>query len=180
MAVSAWVLFLAPTFVYPLDQKVRKKLFASTAPPASIFGRYSETEPLCFNAKDGSDEYDCTDKEAESYFDIRPGQGNTVLVKGELWFFNGFQCGPFEGVAEWVNGVLRLPKLEEENRCVLLMRFRDGKIFTEDPASLCKQAFMCGANAGFHNIELPKIKADEKDKKANNKDRKEKGIGSAN
>lgn len=140
-----------------LDPKLRKSLFAAAGPPAHIFGRYSETEPLCFNPKEGADEYDCKE-DVESYIDLRPGPGNAVLVKGELWFFNGFQCGPFGGEAEWVHDVLRLPNLEdEENRCVLIMRFRDGKVFTEDPGSLCKSAFLCGANAGFHNIKLPKL-----------------------
>lgn len=144
-------------------------------PPASIFGRYSETEPLCFNPKDGADEYDCAHGDVENYIDLRPGPGNAVIVKGELWFLNGHQCGPFEGRAEWINGVLRLPQLEEENRCVLLLRFKDDKIFTEDPASLCKQAFLCGANAGFHNIELPKINVARKDTKTDNKGGKKKG-----
>lgn len=57
-----------------------------------------------------------------------------------------------------VSDSLRMPYLEnEEPRCVLIMRLRDGKIFTEDPGSFCKDALGCGANAGFHNMELPKL-----------------------
>lgn len=155
-----------------LDPEVKKKLFAQSVPPARIFGRYSETEPLCFNPKDGADEYDCAHGDVENYIDLRPGPGNAVIVKGELWFFNGHQCGPFEGIGEWVNGILRFPQLQEENRCVLLLRFSDGKVITEDPASLCKQALLCGANAGLHNIVLPKVTSDAKGKKADNKGRK--------
>ena len=54
-----------------------------------------------------------------------------------------------------VSDSLRMPNLEnEEARCVLIMRFRDGKIFTEDPGNFCKDALGCGANAGFHILEL--------------------------
>ena len=140
------------------DPKLKKRMFAVTAPPASIFGRYSETEPNCSYPKEREDEYDCTGEPGESYIDIKAGPGNSVAVTGELWFFNGHACGPFEGKAEWVHDSLRMPNLEdEENRCVLIMRFKDGKVFTEDPGSFCKTAFLCGANAGFHNIELPKL-----------------------
>ncbi|MCG6533176.1 MAG: hypothetical protein L7F78_00500 [Syntrophales bacterium LBB04] len=140
-----------------LEPKLKKKLFADTDPPVSIFGRYSKTEPLCFNPKKGSDEYDCEPREVEDYFDLKPGSGHSVKVKGELWSLNGNQCGPFEGEAEWIYDTLRLPNLDDEEvRCVLLMRFKDGKIFTEYPASLCKSV-LCGANAGFHGIDLPKL-----------------------
>lgn len=144
-----------------LNAKVKKHLFARSAPPQDILGRYSNKEPLCFGTKRGSDEYDCNHAEVESYIDLKAGPGHSVSIKGELWFLNGHQCGPFKGVAEWVDGVLRMPQLGDlENRCVLLMRFRDGKIFTEDPGSNCKQALLCGANGGFHSIELPKKKDD--------------------
>ncbi len=143
-----------------LDPGSKKRMFADTPPPASIFGRYSETEPDCTYPREGEDEYDCTGDPVESYFDIKAGPDNTVTVSGELNFFNGFACGPFEGKAEWVHNALRMPNLDdEENRCVLIMRFRDNKIFTEDPGSFCKGALGCGANAGFHAIELPKLAA---------------------
>ncbi len=142
-----------------LGPGLKRPMFAATAPPASVYGRYSKTEPLCFSPKDGEDEYDCSGGEVESYIDIRPGPGNAATVRGELWFFNGHACGPFEGKAEWVNGALRMPNLEdEEDRCVLVMTFKDGKVSTVDPGGFCKEAMLCGANAGFHGIELPKTK----------------------
>jgi hypothetical protein len=142
-----------------LGPGLKRPMFAGSGPPASIYGRYSETEPLCFNPNDGADEYDCSGAEVESYIDIKPGPQNAATVRGELWFFDGHVCGPFEGKAEWVNDALRMSKLEdEENRCVLLMTFKDGKLFTEDPGGFCKQALLCGANAGFHGVDLPKIK----------------------
>ncbi len=142
-----------------LDHRLKRPLFAGEVPPSSIFGRYSETEPLCFDPKEGEDEYDCSGNPVENYIEIKAGPGNEVIVTGELWFLNGHQCGPFEGRAEWVHDSLRMPNLEdEENRCVLIMRFRDNKVYTEDPGSFCRIPLMCGAiNTGFHGIELPKL-----------------------
>ncbi len=35
-----------------LSPETRRKLFARTAPPPSIFGRYSEKEPVCISVPD--------------------------------------------------------------------------------------------------------------------------------
>ena len=136
-----------------LSPKTRGKLFARTAPPPSIFGRYSEKEPVCVSVPD-TDTYDCgTAGTEESFIDIQPGPGNAVRVKSKLIFFQGHAC-TIQGKAEWVDGVLRLPRLNR-SRCVLQLRFKEGKVFTEDPAGLCTTAF-CGPLCGFQNIELPK------------------------
>jgi len=82
------------------------KLFADQQPPPSIFGRYSETEPACVYTGKG-DEMECSG-DAESYFDLRPGKGNRVLVRSELTFFNGHMCD-FEAEGEWAGDELRVP-----------------------------------------------------------------------
>jgi uncharacterized protein len=133
--------------------ETKKKLFASLPPPSSIFGRYSEQEPVCVSIPD-TDKYDCDNSSAgESFFEVRPGLANTVKVKSRLIFFKDHTCR-IEGEAEWVNGVLRLPRTDRSG-CVLQLRFAEGKIIAEDPAGLCKAAF-CGDLCGFQDIELPK------------------------
>ena len=139
-----------------LSPKTRGKLFARTAPPASIFGRYSEKEPVCVSIPD-TDKYDCSSTATqESYVDIQPGPGKSVNVKSELIFFQGHTC-KIQGRAEWVDGALRLPRLNH-SRCVLQLRFKKGKVVAEDPANICTTAF-CSALSGFQNIELPKTSA---------------------
>lgn len=134
------------------------KLFASERPPESIFGRYSETEPVCVYAASG-DEIECSG-EAESYVDLRRGDGNRVRVRSELTFFNGHLCD-FDGEGEWAGDELRVPSELEDLGCVLILRFRDGKLVTDDPGGRCKG--YCGARGGFQGIELPKLSPAEAD-----------------
>jgi uncharacterized protein YecT (DUF1311 family) len=129
------------------------KLFADQPPPSSIFGRYSETEPVCIYIGKG-DEMDC-EGEAESYFDLRPGEGNRVRVRSELTFFNGHLCD-FEAEGEWADDELRVPSEVDESGCVLILRFRDGKLVTDDPGNNCKEHY-CGMRGGYAYIELPKL-----------------------
>jgi len=129
------------------------KLFAEQRPPSSIFGRYSETEPVCVYTGKG-DEMECNG-EAESYFDLRPGDGNRVLVRSELTFFNGHMCD-FEAEGEWAGDELRVPSELDEWGCVLILRFRDGKLVTDDPGTSCKERY-CGMRGGYAYIELPKL-----------------------
>lgn len=135
------------------------KLFGSETPPASIFGRYSETEPVCMYGRDG--EIAC-EGEGESYIDLAPGEGNRVRVVSELIFFNAHFC-TFDSVGEWAGDELRVPSELEEVGCVLVLRFRDGKVVTDDPGGRCK--WYCGARGGFHGIELPKLGPDEAEAK---------------
>jgi len=129
------------------------KLFADQQPPPSIFGRYSETEPVCVYTGKG-DEMECSG-DAESYFDLRPGKGNRVLVRSELTFFNGHMCD-FEAEGEWVDDELRVPSELDESGCVLILRFLDGKLVTDDPGTSCKERY-CGMRGGYAHIELPKL-----------------------
>ena len=145
--------YLARIEELKLAAKVKKHLFAHTPPPPSIFGRYSEKEPVCVSIPD-TDRYECDNSsDLESYFDIQPGLGNTVKVRIELIFFKDHTC-KIQGEGEWVDGVLRLPRIDR-SRCVLQLRFEDGKVIAEDPAGLCRAAF-CGVLCGFQDIELPK------------------------
>ncbi|MFA6957557.1 MAG: hypothetical protein WC538_16920 [Thermoanaerobaculia bacterium] len=129
------------------------KLFADQPPPSSIFGRYSETEPVCVYTGKG-DEMECAG-EAESYFDLTPGKGNRVHVRSELTFFNGHMCD-FEAEGEWADDELRVPSELDDWGCVLILRFRDGKLVTDDPGTSCKERY-CGMRGGYAYIELPKL-----------------------
>ena len=137
-----------------LSPGVKEKFFASQPPPPSIFGRYSEKEPICINDPD-SGNYDCTQqRNEESYIDIQPGSVNSVKIKSKLIFLQGQDCA-IEGEAEWVNGVLRLPALASSH-CVLQLRFTANKVSIEDPANECKWSF-CDTSGAFDGIELPKV-----------------------
>jgi hypothetical protein len=130
------------------------KLFANETPPKSIFGRYSQTEPLCmYTGSEG--EIECGG-DAESYIDLQPAEGNRVAVRSELIFFNAHVCD-FESVGEWVGDELRVPSEIEDIGCVLILRFRDGQVVTDDPGGRCKS--YCGARGGLRIIELPKLSA---------------------
>jgi len=133
------------------------RLFAESAPPASIFGRYSETEPVCVHTG-VNEEMNC-DGEAESYIDLQPGEGGRVLVRSELTFFNGHICD-FESEGEWVVDELRVPSQVDETGCVLILRFRDGKVVTDDPDTNCKE-YYCGARGGYALVELPKLSTED-------------------
>lgn len=134
--------------------------FGSDAPPPSIFGRYSKTEPLCLIVE-GTNDYKCED-EAESYIEVKRGKGNRVEVESELTFFNGHQCS-FSGAAEWRDGALRVPQFDYTN-CVLLLHFNGGNVTTEDVSNVCR-SYLCGMRGGFANIELPKLKPKAKKKR---------------
>ena len=154
--------YLARIEELKLMPKAKKKLFARIPPPPSIFGRYSEKEPVCVSIPD-TDRYDCDNSsDAESYFDVQPGPANTVKVKSELIFYKDHTCR-IQGMGEWVDGVLRLPRIDRSN-CVLQLRFEDGKVIADDPAGVCKAAF-CGELCGFQDIELPKTGPAMKEKK---------------
>lgn len=132
------------------------KLFASAVPPKSIFGRYSMTEPVCtYSGPNG--EVEC-EGEAESYIDVQPAEGYRVAVRSELTFFNAHLCD-FDSVGEWAGDELRVPSEIEDIGCILILRFRDGKVVTDDPGGRCKD--YCGARGGFRGIELPKLSVAE-------------------
>ena len=69
---------------------------------------------------------------------------------------NGHECS-LKGEAEWVDGELRVPALED-SRCVLVLRFAGNDVVPDDPGNLCKWA-LCGMRGGYANIRLPKVTA---------------------
>jgi len=134
--------------------------FADQPPPASIFGRYSKTEPVCIHTGSAG-ELDCSGT-AESYVDLQQGDGHRVRVRSELTFFNGHMC-TFEADGEWAGDELRAPSDLEDVGCVLIIRFRDNKLVTDDPGTRCKA--YCGMRGGYRQIELPKLPAAEAEAK---------------
>ena len=137
-----------------LDPALKKALFAQQAAPASVPGRYSETEPLCLLVDSGTD---CkTPGDVENYIDVRSGPGQALMVDSSILFIEGHECS-IKGEAEWVGGELRVPALTD-SRCVLIVRFPEGHAVTDDPNNLCKWA-LCGMRGGYSNISLPKVTA---------------------
>jgi uncharacterized protein YecT (DUF1311 family) len=137
-----------------LQPALKKALFAQQAAPASVPGRYSETEPLCLLAEGGDHECQEGTGDVESYFDLRSGPGRALTVDSTLVFINGHEC-TIKGEAEWVGGELRVPALED-SRCVLIVRFPEGHAVPDDPGNLCKWA-LCGMRGGYAQIRLPKL-----------------------
>jgi uncharacterized protein len=139
------------------DIRLKANLFARESPPASIFGRFTETQPLCLIIE-GTNDYDCDHNgDAESFIDIRRGEGNQVKVESTLVFFNGHECS-FSGPAEWSGGALRVPQFRDtEGKCVLLLHFDKDRVTTEDVSNVCR-SYLCGMRGGFAHISLPKKK----------------------
>lgn len=136
-----------------LAPALKQALFAQQPAPASVPGRYSETQPLCLIAEGG--ETDCQNNgDVESYFDVRGGSGRALTVDSTLVFFNGHECS-VKGEAEWVDGELRVPALED-SRCVLVLRFEGDALVPDDPGNVCKWA-LCGMRGGYSQIRLPKV-----------------------
>ena len=89
----------------------------------------------------------------ENYFDVRAGPGQALTVDSTLVFVNGHECS-LKGEAEWVDGELRVPALDD-SRCVLVLRFDGNDVVPDDPGNVCKWA-LCGMRGGYANIRLPK------------------------
>src|SRR4029450_5206962 len=86
-----------------LQPALKKALFARQAAPASVPGRYSETEPLCLLTEGADHECQEGTGDVESYFDVRRGpEGRALAVDSTLVFLNGHEC-TIKGQAEWVN-----------------------------------------------------------------------------
>jgi uncharacterized protein YecT (DUF1311 family) len=138
-----------------LEPALKKALFARQAAPPSVPGRYSETEPLCLFVEEG---HECQEGQGdvENYFDVKSGPGRALTVDSTLVFVNGHECS-LKGQAEWVDGELRVPALED-SRCVLVLRFAGNDVVPDDPGNLCKWA-LCGMRGGYANIRLPRVTA---------------------
>jgi uncharacterized protein YecT (DUF1311 family) len=151
-AGSVEAAYLARIEEIRLDPGLKKALFAQQAAPPSVPGRYSETQPLCLLVDSGTD---CqTPGDVENYIDVHSGPGRALTVDSSILFLSGHECS-IKGEAEWVGGELRVPALTD-SRCVLIVRFPEGRAVTDDPNNLCKWA-LCGMRGGYANISLPKI-----------------------
>lgn len=100
-------------------------------PPSWIFGRYAE---------------------GDDFFTVRPGKDNQVLVRGHVYGPAEQEC-TFEGEGEWSGGALRV----NYETCTLVLRFKDGKLITDDHELECRKAALCGARVGLDGWELPKV-----------------------
>ncbi len=126
-------------------------LFARAKPPASVVGRYAETQEICGPSEDEDNENEC-DATVENFVEIKRGKGNALLVNSELYFHMGHTCTIEKAPAEWVRDELRVA-IEDE--CVLLMRFDASGVRMTDPYGRCKN-FACGVRGSFDDLSLPR------------------------
>jgi len=121
------------------ELRLARHTFARSKPPASIIGRYAEND---------------------DYIDVARARGNQLVVKSEVSFPPSEHICSFEASpAEWVSNELRVAIFvpEMDGKCVLLLRFENGKVSTADAGNRCRE-MLCGARGGYSYVVLPIVK----------------------